>query len=224
VSDARRGLLKTLPVFASFVLVTACNGAPEPTAHDGLGSSQISSTTAGPDPACSSPGAGCPCTAEGSSIACLGPRIQTGNYTTCTPGARFCSGGIWGACVGKTLYQNVDTVTQDFESPCPTGMDVVWTGLILQGIAPGDSRVDVAVQTAADVASLGTAPLTRVGSFDATMKSPWSGLDVNAALAASGQTSSPWLRVTIALVRGSQTSALPSIAPPQTSSQCVAAH
>jgi hypothetical protein len=224
VSDARHRFWKTLPICGMFVLGAACNVGSAPTAQDGIGSTQGHSTTAAPGPACTSPAAGCACTAEGTSIACLGPKIQTGNYTTCTPGVRFCSGGAWGACVGKALYQNVDTITQDFESSCAAGTGVAWSGLTLQGIAPGDSRIDVAVQTADAVAALGAAPLTRVGSFDATMTSPWSGLDVGAALAASGQASAPWLRVTIMLVRGSQSGASPTVAPPQMSSQCVATH
>jgi hypothetical protein len=126
--------------------------------------------------------------------------------------------------VGKALYQNVDTVTQDFESPCGVGTNVVWNALTLQGMTPAGSRVDVAVQTADTVASLTTAPMTRAGSFDATMMTPWSNLDVGAALAASGQTPDAWLRVTITLVRGAQGTAAPSVAPPQMSTQCVAAN
>jgi hypothetical protein len=126
--------------------------------------------------------------------------------------------------VGKTLYQNVDTVTQDFENPCGVGMNVAWNALTLQGMTPAGSRVDVGVQTADAVARLTTAPMTRVGSFDATMMTPWSNLDVGAALAASGQTSAVWLRVTISLVRGAQGAAAPSVAPPQMSTQCVAAN
>jgi hypothetical protein len=155
-------------------------------------------------------------------VACKGPTIQSGNYTSCQPGVRFCTGGVWGACIGKTLYENVDSLTQDYASPCPAGTQVRWSALKLQGYAPGDSRIDVAVQTADSLSHLDTAALMRAGSFDNEAQSPWTGIDVNRVLTDSGMGSAPWLRVTVSLVRSSHNATSPSVAWQQ-GSECVPA-
>lgn len=220
MSIARNRISKTLPLWLLLLLSAGCSAAPA-NLEDGAGSTQGRTLPTEPaGPACQSPAAGCPCPSDGTSIDCLGPKVQTGNYTTCTPGLRFCTGGTWGACMGKTSYQDVDTVTQDFASPCAAGTQIQWTNLTVQGLAPVGSRVDVSVQTADAVADLQTAPLTPAASFDDTMASPWSTVDVRAALATSGQSSGSWLRVTLGLVRASANAMSPSVSPPQLAWQC----
>jgi hypothetical protein len=155
-------------------------------------------------------------------VACKGPKIQSGNYASCQAGVRFCAGGVWGACIGKTLYENVDSLTQDYASPCAAGTEVRWASLKLQGYAPDDSRIDVAVQTADSLAHLDTAALLRAGSFDSGAQSPWTGIDVNRVLTANGHAAAPFLRVTISLVRSSHNATSPSVAWQQ-ASECVPA-
>ena len=152
-------------------------------------------------------------------MACKGPKIQSGNYTSCQPGVRFCNGGVWGACIGKTLYDNVDSLTQDYVSPCAAGTEVRWASLKLQGYTPADSRIEVAVQAADSASHLDTAPLMRAGSYDSEAQSPWTAIDVDRVLAA-GHGSAPFLRVTVSLVRSSNNATSPSVAWQQ-GSECV---
>ncbi len=213
-------LWMVLPVALMFA-APACGGAPDAgTKQDGLGASTTVTPSVGPSLGCASPSDGCPCAAEGAEVACKGPKIQSGNYTSCQPGVRFCTGGVWGACIGKTLYQNVDSLTQDYVSPCAAGTEVRWASLKLQGYAPEDSRIDVAVQSADSPSHLDTAPLMRAGSFDNEAQSPWTGIDVNRVLTAAGHGSAPFLRVTVSLVRASRNATSPSVAWQQ-GSECV---
>jgi hypothetical protein len=170
---------------------------------DGIGTIVEQNAAAAPGVACGTPTEGCPCSEEGATVSCSGPKIRTGNYTTCTPGTRVCYGGAWSACVSKTLYQNVDSVSQDYASPCTGNTHVQWGALKIIGYAPGDSRVDVSVQTADTAASLDSAQSQQVGAFDAQAPT-WPTIDVGAALAARGEASGLQLRVTVALVRGTQ--------------------
>jgi len=201
--------------------VSACGGAPDSgTKQDGLGASTTVTPTVAPSLGCASPTDGCSCETEGAEVACKGPKIQSGNYTSCQTGTRFCTGGVWGACIGKTLYENVDSLTQDYASPCAAGMQVRWSALKLQGYTPNDSRIDVAVQTADSLEHLDKAPLLPAGSFDSGAQSPWTGIDVDRVLSTTSQGSAPWLRVTVSLVRSSQSATSPSVAWQQ-GSECV---
>src|SRR5260370_16678099 len=162
VNPALLASLWTVLSRALVLAVPAWGGAPDAGAkQDGRGASATINPTVGPSLGCLSPTDGCPCETEGAEAACKGPKIQSGNYTSCQSGVRFCAGGVWGACIGKTLYENVDSLTQDYASPCAAGTEVRWASLKLQGYAPNDSRIDVAVQTPHSLAHLHTPPLIR---------------------------------------------------------------
>jgi hypothetical protein len=104
-------LLTLLPVAVIAVWATGCGGGPESQyLQDGIGTVSEETSTSdaqAPQPAvaCAVAAEGCPCDLEGATVECPGPKIHTGNYTTCTPGKRACSHGMWGPCVGKTIYQ-----------------------------------------------------------------------------------------------------------------------
>jgi hypothetical protein len=214
------GLL--LLLFSTMPLVAACSMSTDsPKTEDGVGGTQLAVSVIPLVAGCMTPNEGCPCGGEGMEVTCKGPEVTTGDYTTCTPGVRFCTDGSWGACVGKTLYESVDALSQDYASPCPDDGHVLWGSLTLEGNTPANSSVGVSVQTAATEAGLDQAPLTPVAAFDATAPSPWPAINVDAALVLHGQTSATWLRITIALGKASQTNASPSVAWQQTS-QCVA--
>ncbi len=79
--------------------------------HDGYGQGCI----AGPDCddtnasitnqcyRCATPNDGCPCTTEGQVVACGSEASREGNRVTCVDGDRTCTGGVWAACVAKTV-------------------------------------------------------------------------------------------------------------------------
>jgi hypothetical protein len=211
-----------LLLFATTPLVAACSTSTDsPKTEDGVGETQLAASVVPLGAGCATPNEGCPCDGEGMEVTCKGPEVTTGNYTTCTPGVRFCTDGSWGACVGKTLYESVDALSQEYASPCPDDGHVRWGSLTLEGNTPANSSVGVSVQTAATEAGLDQAPLTPVAAYDATAPSPWPAIDVDAALSLHGQASATWLRVTIALGKATPTSASPSVAWQQ-ASQCVA--
>jgi hypothetical protein len=99
-----------LPVAVSGLSGTGCSGGPESQVlQDGIGAvSERNSTSDAIAPegavACAVVAEGCPCDGEGATLECPGPKIHTGNYTTCAPGKRACVKGSWGPCIGKTLY------------------------------------------------------------------------------------------------------------------------
>jgi hypothetical protein len=195
---------------------TACAGSPEsPTFGDGVGTvMQNASTSTAPDagsaptsaapsdpaaePSAACTDQGCACDQEGATVACAGPKIQSGDYTTCAPGKRMCANGAWGACVGKTLYTSSDTLTEDYSSDCGTGSSVVWGAIDLQGKTPNGATVDVLVQTAASQALLDKATMVHVTEFSGSSSS-WTSPDVGAALSAAGVTPGAWLRVTLSV-------------------------
>jgi hypothetical protein len=100
-----------LPPAVSGVCSTGCGGGPESQAlQDGIGT--VSEENSNSDPVapetavpCGVPAEGCPCDVEGATVQCPGPKIHTGNYTTCAPGKRACLNRVWGPCVGKTIYE-----------------------------------------------------------------------------------------------------------------------
>jgi hypothetical protein len=93
-------------------------GPPDGSLRDGVGTTFTANVTvaavapATPS-ACTAPAEGCPCNIEGSVVSCPGPTVRTGNYTTCAPGQRACTGGRWEACVAKTLYESAPTLIRD---------------------------------------------------------------------------------------------------------------
>jgi hypothetical protein len=211
---------------------TACSaGSPNPDEIGGETSSAsavsaapstgASPTAAPAAAACSTPSENCPCTDDGLTVQCTGPKIQVGNYTSCLPGVRVCMSGTWSACVGRTVYQDVDTVTQDYTSPCGAGQTVRWGALTIQGDTPGDSQIDVAVQSANSEAALDAGQPTLIGALDGTSTAPWSGIDVGSALANDQLGSGSLLRVTLRLVRTAPSNPSPVVMSFQQATTCV---
>ncbi len=213
---------KWLSVAAVVGSTGACsNGTPESSDMvDGTGTS-AEQASAALGVACGSPSENCPCDDDGLTVACKGPQIHVGDYTSCLPGVRVCMSGSWGACAVNTLYQNVDAVTQDYTSPCSPGTRVRWGALTIQGLTPDGSQVDVGAQTSDTLSGLDAAPSELVGAFDGDVAAPWKSIDVGAALATNGVASGQMLRITLRLVRAPQSSASPSIMSWQQASACV---
>jgi hypothetical protein len=192
---------------------TACAGGPEsPTFNDGVGTvmqnasiapdagrattgANPSDLSAPPSTACTDEG--CACAQEGDTVACAGPKIQSGDYTTCAPGKRMCENGAWGACVGKTLYTSSDTLTEDYSTDCGTS-SVVWGAVTLQGKTPGGATIDILVQTAASQALLDKATMVHVTELNGS-STTWTSPDVGPALTAAGVIPAAWLRVTLSV-------------------------
>jgi hypothetical protein len=189
-----------------------CGGVPESTSDTLQGEVVTVPTQNGapdavaPEPSltCTAAAQGCPCPHDGETVQCYGPTIHSGNYTSCAPGRRACAGGVWGPCVGKKLYQSADTLTEDYVSPCPPGTVVRWGAIALEGLTPGDSRLEARVQAADTIARLEEAPVVRVARFDGPRNSEWTSPNVEALLASSGSATLSHLRVTIALVPSSE--------------------
>jgi hypothetical protein len=88
-------------------ITVACGGGPgSERLRDGVGMSlpvaaadggEVSLPPASPPDNCANPEQGCPCTDLGATIACKGPVVRDGNYTTCA-GTRECVQGSWGPC------------------------------------------------------------------------------------------------------------------------------
>jgi hypothetical protein len=171
--------------------------------------------------ACGSPSTGCPCAQEGAIVDCQGPHIRTGNYISCAPGERMCSNGTWGACVGKTVVQDADEVTQDYPAGCPSGKTVRWGALSLEGLTPDDSQIDVLVQAAGSQEDLDDAQTISVGAFSGATQTSWSSVAVQPLLDRAGVSDDAWLRVTLKLVQASHGGALPTLAGWQEASTCV---
>jgi hypothetical protein len=206
-----------------------CGGGPDSRAlQDGVGTSAAKSTTSDGMPpaspvACAVASEGCPCPRDGETVRCAGPKIHTGNYTSCEPGSRECTQGTWGPCIGKMVYQNADTLTEDYVSPCQAGTAVKWGATTLQGLTPGDSHIDLGVQTADTVAELASAPVVHVATFDGPTNSTWTSADVDALLAASGHAPASRLRITLALVRSSPGGSPPMVVDWRQAMTCVPA-
>jgi hypothetical protein len=179
------------------------------------------SSSAGADDSCASPSTGCPCAQEGAIVDCQGPHIRTGNYTSCAPGERMCSNGTWGACVGKTVVQDANEVTQDYPAGCPSGTAARWGALSLEGLAPGNSHIDVVVQAAASQEGLDEAEALALGSFGGATETSWTSVAVQPILDRAGVSADGWLRVTLKLVQASNGGALPTLAGWQETSVCV---
>ncbi len=211
--------------------MSGCGGGPGPT-PDEIGRIIESSTLAasltdgGAVPSrgagCTPEAEGCPCTIEGATVSCPGPEVHTGNYTSCEPGERTCNGGAWGACVSMTIVQNADSITQDYASPCSDAAIVRWGAVSLDGLTPGDSFIDVRVQTAGSEAGLESAPFADVGRFEGPKNSSWTSADVQGELAAIGESSARWLRITLTLAESSKGGETPTVAGWQVASVCVA--
>ncbi len=209
----RRGSsLALVGIFAA--AAAACGGAPDsPSLDDGI-SSVMQSTTSAPGktaaPAgdagvpemaldCTVAAEGCPCDHDGDTVTCAGPKVTTGNYTTCAPGKRQCDNGTWGACVGNTLYSASATMTQDYASPCHSGQTVHWGAIDLQGRTPSGATIDVLVQGANTEAQLDAAPMVHITQFSGAANASWTSPDVTAAMTQAGVAASPWLRITLSL-------------------------
>lgn len=92
----------------------ACGGSPEAdTMQEGVAAPLDRRAADNPDAGqrsdapsaarCAAAAQGCQCI-SGQIVECVGPKIQSGNYTSCPPGRRACTDGVWGPCVGKTVY------------------------------------------------------------------------------------------------------------------------
>ncbi len=57
---------------------------------------------------CATPDQGCPCDQPGEVVACHGPVLRDGNYTTCD-GLRACVKGAWGPCIPPTFHSHGHT-------------------------------------------------------------------------------------------------------------------
>lgn len=223
---ARNVLMSICASILAFAAVGCSGGAGDGGVSDGVenGSSAprvaAGAASSGAD-TCSSPAEGCPCAQEGATVACQGPHIRTGNYTSCAPGERMCSNGTWGACVGKSVVQDADEVTQDYPAACPAGTSVRWGALSLEGLTPGNSQIQVSVQAAGSQEGLDDAPTFSLGSFGGATETSWTSADVQPILDRSGVSGEAWLRVTLKLVQASYGGALPTIAGWQEASTCV---
>ncbi len=215
-------------MFLSFGLTAGatagCESSVSKGMSDGSGTSSDTSameTSSALATACTAPSENCPCTVEGLTAACQGPQIHVGNYTSCAPGVSVCMAGTWSACLGKTLYQDVDSVSQDYASPCAAGTHVRWGALTVQGATPDDSHIVAAVQTSNTTAGLDVTASELVAVFDGDATSAWKGVDEGAALATDGIASGKMLRVTLTLERaGAGTS--PSVMSWQVAPTCEA--
>lgn len=194
---------------------TACAGATgSPTFNDGVGTVMQNASTAadtGSAPTSNTPPVadteqsaactdeGCACDQAGATTQCAGPKIHTGDYTSCAPGNRTCTNGAWGACVVKTLYTNSDTLTQDYSSTCGADSSVHWGTVDLTGKTPGGATVDVFVQTAASQTLLDKGTMVHVTEFQGASSTSWTSPDVGAALVAAGVAPAAWLRITLSV-------------------------
>ena len=221
-----RSRILLLALSAVAAATTACsNGGPNP-GEIGDETSAAAAVSAAPaagttTAACTTPSENCPCSDDGLTVQCTGPKIQVGDYTSCLPGVRVCMSGTWSACVGRTVYQDVDTVTQDYTSPCAAGQAVRWGALSIQGDTPGDSQIAVAVQTANSEAALDEGQPTLIGALDATSTASWSGIDVASALANDQLGSGNLLRVTLRLIRTAPSNPSPVVMSFQQATTCV---
>lgn len=208
--QSRRPAVILFGLFGAAVVAamgTGCGGGPDSLAlEDGTGTVTQEHSVGDAAPpqqmqtvACAVAAEGCPCDHDGDAVTCVGPKIQTGNYTSCEPGKRTCAAGAWGPCVGKTVYENADTLTEDYASPCQPATAVRWGTIALQGHTPDGSNIEVLVQTASSQSSLDDASMVRVTAFGGSTNSTWTSPDVDAALMASGQTPAAWLRITLSV-------------------------
>ncbi|HZU83504.1 MAG TPA: hypothetical protein VE987_11330 [Polyangiaceae bacterium] len=227
------GALRTRSTAAALlwaVAVGGCGGPPtSQTVQDGVGAvaeatsptAAMAPTPAPPSAACEAPAIGCPCAGEGTTAPCPGPRIHTGDYTSCAPGVRVCSQGSWGPCMAKTVYQAAGTLTEDYSSPCPRGSAVRWGAFALDGTIRDDAYVDVSVQTAPTASGLGGAPAVHLARFEGSAASSWTSVDVGSVLAAAGQDPGDWLRVSVELVASSSGGEPPALVGWRQASTCV---
>ena len=209
------------------VLSAGCAGADPHTLQDGMSSYSTGASAPATEPAsqptdaCAVAAEGCPCAVEGTTATCAGPKIHTGNYTSCSPGTRTCQQGSWGPCIGNAVYQEAATLTEDYSSTCPAGTHVSWGAIGLDGYTPGDSYVDVLAQTADTAALLDSAPAAHVARFDGPTNPDWTSADVESVLGGLGSTSATWLRVTLRLSPASQSAAPPMVAEWRVARTCV---
>ncbi len=198
----------------------AGSGAATPSHASSAPATGAASTSAAAIDACASPSEGCSCDHEGATAACQGPKIRTGNYTSCQPGERLCSHGTWGACMGKTAVQGAAEVTQDYSSPCAAGKSVRWGALALEGLTPSDSHIVVRVRAAGSQEGLDAASPMTLGTFGGSATS-WTSVDVQSLLQENGVGGDAWLRVSLSLEQASGGGSLPILAGWQEASSCV---
>ena len=77
---------------------SAANGVPSTVADAGGESHAL---TTAPPGTCWDEDQGCHCMDWGATVACKGPVIRDGQFTTCT-GMRQCVRGVWGPCLPPT--------------------------------------------------------------------------------------------------------------------------
>jgi len=113
-----RRVLPWALVRATVLGLAACGGSPEAdTMQEGVATPISRWAAVDPDAgqrssgqpaaACAVPEQGCLCLA-GQIVECVGPKIQSGDYASCPPGRRVCTDGVWGPCLAKTVYRDVD--------------------------------------------------------------------------------------------------------------------
>jgi hypothetical protein len=228
VARAARNLLLTVSSVVLSAWALGCSGADGSSVPDGAGkmvtAPSSGGATATASEACASPAEGCACDHESATAECQGPKIRTGNYTSCQPGERLCSNGTWGACMGKTAVQGAAEVTQDYSSPCASGSIVQWGALALEGLTPGDSQIVVRVQAAGSQEALDTATPILLGSFGGAKETSWTSVGVQSLLEQGGVSDDAWLRVTLVLEQATGGGSLPILAGWQQPSTCALAH
>jgi hypothetical protein len=117
---------------------------------------------------CESPAEGCDCTTPGATADCGRVERQFGDYVSCSMGARTCTDGKWGTCIGDRLatirvpsgnehVQALGTSTTCADNPCdpycriivddPNGLALPDAGVLtsdggLQGVPPQETAAD----------------------------------------------------------------------------------
>ncbi len=136
-----------------------------------------------------------------------------------------CAMNSSGAPVLPPPSYNVATYTRDYHATCGPETCPVWRFFDYATIDPGDSSIDFSAQTAIAQAGLGGAPSVSLGRADAGKpNSPTSAPfpnDAGAALAAAGQKSQEWLRVTMTLNPSSNHQQAPTLEAWQQSYSCM---
>jgi hypothetical protein len=131
-SAKRPPLSQLIPVWAAVALSLALLGCGTSKRPAALAIDDDAGATSKPAPegnACDSPAEGCPCTPEAATADCGQVERQSGDYISCSMGARTCTDGKWGACIGDrvaTIHvpaiaehaQGLGTTTTCDDNPC----------------------------------------------------------------------------------------------------------
>ena len=93
---------------AAAALAAACSSGYPSLLGDADGGSKPPT----PGATCTDGKQGCPCATEGATAACGEVLRQSGSYVTCSEGTSTCTNGVWGACMGDTIFvKSVGSVT-----------------------------------------------------------------------------------------------------------------